>query len=168
MGSRPADGVAGARRRAGAALGAAADDEQQHEHEYEQQVRTRAAARTAAAAGSASSATTRTASLTTRAASRGGQPQPAAGSKRGGSPGGSRAGKTARAAPDADGWPRLVWAGTGRVRAARLADSTPAWAAADWPRLRRRLRTEGYLFLRGVLAREDVLEVPSLAAPVVT
>lgn len=72
------------------------------------------------------------------------------------------AGKSARLVPDAV-WPRLVWAGTGQVEAAHLEDSTGALLAGDAPGLRARLREDGYLFLRGVLDRDRVLEVPSLA-----
>lgn len=53
---------------------------------------------------------------------------------------------------------RRVWAGTGEVEAGELCDSTAAFQAEDWPSLRSRLAEEGYLFLRGVLDRQAVLE----------
>ena len=39
-----------------------------------------------------------------------------------------------------------------------LEDSSPLLACGDWPALRQRLGTDGYVFLRGVASRADVGE----------
>mmetsp|Transcript_7369 Transcript_7369/g.20806 ORF Transcript_7369/g.20806 Transcript_7369/m.20806 type:complete len:194 (-) Transcript_7369:45-626(-) len=61
---------------------------------------------------------------------------------------------------------RRVWAGIGQVDAHNMCDSSSLYISKNWAQLRTLLHQDGYLLLRGVLAKEEVLEVHSVPQPV--
>lgn len=56
-----------------------------------------------------------------------------------------------------------VMGGVGRITAKTMLDSSDAWRARDWNALRATFDRDGYLLIRGMLPREDVLAARAAA-----